>query len=583
MEPQGISLRHDDGAEDELDRPRVLVADDDGPTRLLLRRVLGGRGFDVREVDDGAAALAAVAAEDLDVLLLDVGLPDMSGLEVLRRLRRETRTATLPVVLLTGRAHPADRVQGFEAGASDYLTKPIDLDELVVRVQGQVRGRRLWRSQVAEALHRRATLAGTLASIPEDLPPEEVAHRVVTALLDLGPVRSVGFVHLTGAGEGRLLAGTHLAEHGMAAGQPLPAEVVVAILEQTGEPDPLLGRAALLPQDRGQRRFPGLVGNVMAAVLGSEPDPWGILLIETGSNEGEALRRVGVATADLLPVIDRVLGPPLARWSAQTQATDLAEVIERRAFTPHYQPIVDLRDGTVVGYEALTRFHDGTRPDLRFAQAGRAGLGLDLERVTLEAAIGHAARLPDGAFLSVNVSASFVVGGLLPSLGAPLEGRPLVLEVTEHEQVEDYAALQAAVDALGPDVRLSVDDAGSGWSSLRHVFALKPDFVKLDWGWVNDLDLDPARQALLLGIAQFAALSGGSVIAEGIETTAELRTLRRLGIPLGQGFLLGYPEPVEAHLDRRRVALPVGEERAAPVGTSAAGPLSARPADDRRG
>ncbi|MGV3760021.1 MAG: EAL domain-containing protein, partial [Actinomycetota bacterium] len=319
--------------------------------------------------------------------------------------------------------------------------------------------------------------------------------------------------------------------------------------------DPLLGRAAVLDQERARRRFPDLAGDVIAALLGEEHDPWGLLLLEAESSSAETMRQVGAATADLLPVIERVLGPPLARWSARTQASDLTAVIEERAFTPHYQPIVDLQDGTIVGFEALSRFHDGTRPDLRFAQAGRAGLGLDLELVTLEESMSRSVELPSGTFLSVNVSASFVIGGQLSALTARLEGRPLVLEVTEHEQVEDYEALQAAVDALGPDVRLSVDDAGSGWSSLRHVLALKPDFVKLDWGWVNDLDLDPARQALLLGIAQFVALMGGSVIAEGIETPAELASLRRLGIPLGQGFLLAHPEPVDAHVDRRTVPL----------------------------
>lgn len=546
-----------EGAAQVTEQAKVLVVDDDQPTRLLLRRVLTGRGYEVVEADDARTALAAVAEQDLDLVLLDAGLPDRSGLDVLRELRASSATATLPVVLLTGRAHPADRVEGLEAGASDYLTKPIDLDELLARVGAQVRGRQAWRTQVADALHRRAALAGALAAIPDDLPPEEVAHRIVAQLLELEPVRSAALVHLAGGGEGRVLAGTHLPDHGMEPGLVLPPEVVVELLAETGGSEPLLGRYAVIPIERSRLRFPAMAGDVVVAVLGRANDPWGVLLLEVEPQDRQGgLRQVAAATADLLPVVDRVLGPALSRRSTDTRLSELQAILDDRSFTPHFQPIVDLGDGTVVGFEALSRFHDGTRPDLRFAQAVRAGLGIELERATLTAALAHAARLPTGAFLSVNVSASFVIGGHLPDVVGPGAGRPLVLEVTEHEQVDDYEAVQAAVDALGSDVRLSVDDAGSGWASLRHVFALKPDFVKLDRGWVSDIDQDPARQALLLGITQFAGLSGGAVIAEGIETAAELDTVCRLGISLGQGYLLGHPEPVERQLDRRSVELP---------------------------
>src|SRR5690606_639622 len=147
--------------------PTVLVVDDDAAVRRLLRRVLCGRGFDVIEAANGAAALAAVSEQPVDVVLLDSVLPDRVGLDVLDTLRSDPATATLPVILLTGRAPPAERVQGLEAGASDYLVKPVDLNELVARVRAQLRGRDLWRSQVADALHQRAALAGAIASISE--------------------------------------------------------------------------------------------------------------------------------------------------------------------------------------------------------------------------------------------------------------------------------------------------------------------------------------------------------------------------------------------------------------------------------
>ena len=134
-----------------------------------------------------------------------------------------------------------------------------------------------------------------------------------------------------------------------------------------------------------------------------------------------------------------------------------------------------------------------------------------------------------------------ILSGGLPALLAG-HARPFVLEITEHVVVEDYAALQAGINALGPDVRMAVDDAGAGYASLRHILELKPDFVKLDLGLVRGINRDQARQALIAGIGYFAVKRKVRLIAEGIETPAELKTLLELGISHGQGYLLGRPQ-----------------------------------------
>jgi EAL domain-containing protein (putative c-di-GMP-specific phosphodiesterase class I) len=450
-------------------------------------------------------------------------------------------------------------VQGLEAGANDYLAKPVDLDELVARVRAQVRERDAWRSRVADVLHHRATLAGAIASIgDEGLAPEVVAGQIIDLLIGVDAVRGVALIELTN-GEGRVLGATHLAAHGLTVGQALPAHLMAEVLQiaEAGA-GPVLARTGVLPPDQMYSRFPAVEGDIVASVLG-HGEPWGVMLLETepGAGRGpDVLRRAGVAAADLLPVVERVLGPALAQQADRSVTEALLAIIEERAFVPHYQPIFELSSGRAVGFEALTRFADGIRPDRRFAQAERAGLGRDLERVTVEAALVEAGRLPTGAYVTVNVSAATLIAGILAEL-LPLAGeRPVVLEVTEHEEIEDYDAVRAAVAALGPGVRLSVDDAGSGWASLRHVFSLKPDYVKVDRGWVDGIDEDPARQALLLGIARFVELTGGSVVAEGIETRGELVTLEGLGIPMGQGFLLGRPGPVAEQTGRSLVDLP---------------------------
>jgi len=108
--------------------------------------------------------------------------------------------------------------------------------------------------------------------------------------------------------------------------------------------------------------------------------------------------------------------------------------------------------------------------------------------------------------------------------------------------IDDYPALRHELAALGPTVRLAVDDAGAGYASLRHILELAPDFVKLDIGLIRGIDADPARQALIAGMGYFAVKRRLRLIAEGIETAAELKALRALAVGYGQGYLLGRPQ-----------------------------------------
>ena len=216
-------------------------------------------------------------------------------------------------------------------------------------------------------------------------------------------------------------------------------------------------------------------------------------------------------------------------------------ILDASAFTPFFQRIVEFHTGDVVGYEALSRFTDGTAPDVMFRTALRAGLGIELELATLGAALAASAILPAGAYLSLNASPALIGSGVLRALLAGRE-RPIVLEVTEHVEIDDYPALRASLAELGPTIRLAVDDAGAGYASLRHILELAPDFVKLDIGLIRGIDADPARQALIAGMGYFAVKRKLRLIAEGIETSAELEALRGLAVGSGQGFLLGRPQ-----------------------------------------
>jgi EAL domain-containing protein (putative c-di-GMP-specific phosphodiesterase class I) len=238
--------------------------------------------------------------------------------------------------------------------------------------------------------------------------------------------------------------------------------------------------------------------------------------------------------------------------STAAQANDraIAKIARRRveatlhdvSFAPSFQPIVDLRTGRVVGHEALTRFADGTPPDLMFELASTAGLGLDLEAATIRAAIRASACLPPGTFLGLNASPDLIEGFELRGLLQDTD-RSIVLEITEHTVIEDYDKVRWQVASLGANVTLAVDDAGAGYASLRHILELAPSKVKVDIGLVRGIDSDPARQALIAGLGFFALKRDIQLVAEGIETAAELTTLRSLGVHEGQGYLLGRPLP----------------------------------------
>ena len=119
--------------------PSVLIAEDDTATRALLRAVLERAGYAVRDVDNGADALAEIQREPPDVALLDIGMPEMDGLEVTRAVRAAPATALLPIILVTARGRLEDKVAGLDAGASDFITKPFEPAELLARVRSNLR------------------------------------------------------------------------------------------------------------------------------------------------------------------------------------------------------------------------------------------------------------------------------------------------------------------------------------------------------------------------------------------------------------------------------------------------------------
>lgn len=287
------------------------------------------------------------------------------------------------------------------------------------------------------------------------------------------------------------------------------------------------------------------IRHVAYAPIQSGDDLVGVLMVAGSAEIGED------ELAGLLPAIfefaglaGALLGPGMpGRLGYRMKRNIILSVIAEQTFHPVFQPIVELHSGLVLGYEALTRFDDGVAPGVRFGDANDVDLGLELELTTLKATLLAAQALPPDLFLSVNVSPRLVLSG--SPLRSLLRRHPgtVVCEVTEHEAIVDYPAFRAMAARL-PGVRLAIDDVGAGFASFRHILELRPAFVKLDRSIVAGIDGDPIRRQLIAGVGTFVAAAGSRMIAEGIETDAELATLRELQVPLGQGYLLGRPAAV---------------------------------------
>lgn len=248
------------------------------------------------------------------------------------------------------------------------------------------------------------------------------------------------------------------------------------------------------------------------------------------------------AAGEVAATATALLAPGLlARREAANARSLIEATIADRAFMPVFQAISTLVDREVIAYEALTRFTDGIRPDRHFASAIAVGLGVELELVTLEAAVRAAERIPYDLWLTLNVSPSAVEAGSRLSRILRLSHHPLILELTEHVAVADYRRLRQALKELRVPFRIAVDDAGAGYASMTHVVELGPSLVKLDISLVRGIDADPVRQALIAGMLFFSEKTDCRLLAEGIETEAELATLITIGVPLGQGYLLGRP------------------------------------------
>jgi diguanylate cyclase (GGDEF)-like protein len=558
-------------------RGLAIIADDEDLGRLLLAETAAASGLEALCFDNGASALEAALSHEVDIILLDVDMPGMDGYAVCRRLRADARFATVPIVMVTGHEDAAAIGRAFDAGATDFVSKPVNWALLPRRLAYILRN-----AAAAERIERLAyydTLTG-LANRQRCIETAErlfesaatADQRVAIVYTDLNSFKRVNdtFGHAVGDAMLRSVAAK-----------------LVQVLAPFTAAHPSVSVARF-----GGDEFVILVADARAAEVALEiGKACSAMLKDPISHDGlefYAAPRIGLAVypddgADVASVLKHA---DTARNHAKLESSGaiirytpamsarlrdwldlegrLRRALHEEQLTLHYQPKFRLNDNGLIGVEALLRWCDaeyGDIPPTRFIEiAEDSGLIIDLGVWVIRAVcrqLGEWQRLGIAVPVAVNVSGKELLYGdpaRAIEEAAAAEGVATALievEITESLLIKDSARVQAALERLrGLGCRIALDDFGTGYSSLAYITRFPPDRIKIDKAFVHNIDRSESDAAIANAILSLGDSLHVIVTAEGIERQAQLEWLRKRGCHEAQGYLLSRPLPAET-LTRR--------------------------------
>ena len=612
--PRVTVLRSDVSQSDTADdntsvRARLLIVDDISDNRTILTRRFQRRGFDVVEAECGLTAIELIHKESFDLVLLDVMMPGMDGIETLKRIRSQNSASALPVIMVTAKSESANIVDALELGANDYVTKPVDFAVALARVNTQISRKR--------AVERVALANEELRKVNEDLERrvEERTSRLIDANQRLkveiadreeSQARSQYLAYhdsLTGLGN-RLLFKEQLEEalkDVSTASHPLAVlfldlDGFKAVNDTLGHSigDLLLKSVATKLRDILPRtdRIARLGGDEFAILQISAAQPGSSIAlaekiievvgqpnsidghdVTVGASVGIAVARPGdMNTENFLKSAD------LAMYSAKSDGRgtyrmfdpemdaivqarrllerDMRTALAQDGFRLFYQPLVNLQTKKVTAFEALMRWQHPERgmvpPSDFIPVAEEMGLIVQLGEWALRQACAEATEWPDGICVSVNLSPlQFSKGNLVSSVmsalaSAGLPASRLELEITESVLLEKSERNITILNQLRDlGVRISMDDFGTGYSSIGYLRSFPFDKIKIDQSFVRDLLLDEGSLAIVRAIAGLGVSFGMITTAEGVETEEQMRCLNLEGCIEVQGYLYSRPVPAD--------------------------------------
>jgi EAL domain-containing protein (putative c-di-GMP-specific phosphodiesterase class I)/DNA-binding NarL/FixJ family response regulator len=509
-------------------RHTVLVADDD-PEFLdsLTALVEQAPSLELVAIAENAQeAIDLGRLKQPEVAVVDVALSDGGGLRVVHEL--QAVAAHTRVLALAPHGDAATIMHMLYAGAAGYLLKGISAVELVDAVERTADRQSVISAEVSETLH--PDHAGPLTVVVAD--EDNEALDALASIVDRSPdFALVGKARDANAAV-RLaalytpdiaLVDASMPGGGGAATTQLrlgsPAMRVIAV-SAAPERDVVLRMLRAGASSYVVKSVPAQDLLTALRTTAVEDDPE--LVVQLDAAEARAERIAGLAA--------RIRG-----------------VIEGSALSIVFQPIVDIQGQGVIGVEALARFDCEPRqsPDVWFMDAVTSGLGTELDLAAAAASLEMLPRIPPDLDLYLNVLPDTLFSSGFEELASSMPGKRVVLELTEHAPVHDYDRLAAVIDELRAEgYRIAVDDVGAGYSSFRHLLTVHPDVLKIDISLCRSIESDRARQVIGASIASLGRELEATVVAEGIETSAELTAVRELGVDSAQGFYLAPPAPV---------------------------------------
>jgi diguanylate cyclase (GGDEF)-like protein len=569
----------------------ILIIDDVLENIRLLSSILENHGYQTRKAMTGKMALTSAQASPPSLILLDIRMPEMDGYEVCKQLKNNPITAHIPVIFLSAADEVEDKLQGFQAGGSDYITKPFHIQEVLARVDHQL--------TIIKAHQTISDLNVRLEQrVKERTEQLEIANAKLLKMafedpLTKLPNRALLMTEMWRAIESQKNSDTHqfallyldcdrFKIINDSLGHLVGDELLVALaqrLQSILQPEDLIARL-------GGDEFVILlnyisttktVSAIVDKIFHSFAEPFhlrgrelfltfsiGIVTNSADYHDPEALLR----DADIAMYKAKSLGKnqfqifaPIMQETACRRLqieTELRKALQTPEFILNYQPIIDLETNQCVGVEALIRWHHSTLGWISPADfipiAEETGLILKIGEWTLREACyqlhyWQQEKIVDSSFyISVNISTyQFSQSHLVQQIDqilAETEIPPqcLKLEITETAIMDNVSSAAQVIDEIRQrNIQLSIDDFGTGYSSLSYLHSFPVDNLKIDRCFIQRLQDVPNSFGMVQAIIQIAKNMGMKIIAEGIENEEQCQQLKLLNCNFAQGFLFAKP------------------------------------------